>query len=81
MKNQKLNFSLVSILTFVMLMTINSNSYGSTNPKIKWEKLEWKRVYNPKPTPKMIEKIKQNVIVFNRVKVDKKVLDKLKMYN
>lgn len=81
MKNQNVNFSLVSILTFVMLMTINSNSYGSTNPKIKWEKLEWKRVYNPKPTPKMIEKIKQNVIVFNRVKVDKKVLDKLKMYN
>ncbi len=81
MKNQNVNFSLVSILTFVMLMTINSNSYGSTNPNIKWKKLEWKRVYNPKPTPKMIEKIKQNVIVFNRVKVDKKVLDKLKMYN
>ncbi len=78
MKNQNVNFSLVSILTFVMLMTINSNSYGSTNPNIKWEKLEWKRVYNPKPTPKMIEKIKQNVIVFNRVKVDKKVLVKLK---
>ncbi len=81
MKNQNVNFTLLSILTFVMLMTINSNSYGSTNPNIKWKKLEWKRVYNPKPSPKMIEKIKQNVIVFNRVKVDKKVLDKLKMYN
>lgn len=78
MKNQNVNFNLVSILTFVMLMTINSQSYGSTNPKIKWEKIEWKRVYNPKPSPKMIEKIKQNVIVFNGVKVDKKVLDKLK---
>jgi hypothetical protein len=78
MKNQNVNLNLVSILTFVMLMTINSQSYGSTNPKIKWEKIEWKRVYNPKPSPKMIEKIKQNVIVFNGVKVDKKVLDKLK---
>lgn len=78
MKNQNVNFSLVSILTFVMLMTINSNSYGSRNPIIKWEKLEWKRVYNPKPNPNMIEKIKQNVIVFNRVMVDKKVLVKLK---
>ena len=73
MKNQNVNFSLVSILTFVMLMTINSNSYGSTNPKI-----EWKRVYNPKPSPKMIEKMKQNVVVFKSVKVDKKVLDRLK---
>ncbi len=80
MKNQNVNFSLVSILTFIMLMTINSNSYGSTKPKIKLGKIvEWKRVYNPKPTPKMIEKIKQNVIVFNRVKVDKKVLEKLKV--
>ncbi len=78
MKNQNVNFSLVSILTFVMLMTINSNSYGSTNLNIKWEKLKWKRVYNPKPNPNMIEKIKQNVIVFNRVMVDKKVLGKLK---
>ena len=78
MKNQNVNFSLVSILTFVMLMTINSNSYGSTNPNIKWEKLEWKRVYNPNPNPNMIKKIKQNVIVFNRVMVDKKVLVKLK---
>ena len=39
MKNQNVNFSLFSILTFVMLMTINSNSYGSTNPKIKWDKI------------------------------------------
>ena len=78
MKNQNVNFSLVSILTFVMLMTINSNSYGSRNPNIKWEKLEWQKVYNPKPNPNMIEKIKQNVIVFNRVMVDKKVLVKLK---
>jgi hypothetical protein len=79
MKNQKLNFSLVSILTFVMLMTINSNSYGSTKPKIKLGKIvEWKRVYNPKPSPKMIEKMKQNVIVFKPIKVDKKVLDRLK---
>jgi hypothetical protein len=79
MKNQKLNFSLVSILTFVMLMTINSNSYGSTKPKIKLGKIvEWKRVYNPKPSPKMIEKMKQNVVVFKPIKVDKKVLDRLK---
>lgn len=81
MKNQKVNFSLVLIITLVMLMFINSNSYGSTIPKIKWEKIEWKRVYNPKPSPKMIEKMKQNVILFNSVKVDKKVLDKLKMFN
>ena len=79
MKNQNVNFSLFSILTFVMLMTINSNSYGSTKPKIKWEKIEWKRVYNPKPSPKMIEKMKQNVVVFKSVKVDKKVLDRLKI--
>ena len=80
MKNQKLNFSLVSILTFVMLMTINSNSYGSTKPKIKLGKIvEWKRVYNPKPSPKMIEKMKQNVVVFKPIKVDKKVLDRLKI--
>jgi hypothetical protein len=79
MKNQNVNFSLFSILTFAMLMTINSNSYGSTKPKIKWEKIiEWKRVYNPKPSPKMIEKMKQNVVFFKSIKVDKKVLDRLK---
>ena len=79
MKNQNVNFSLLSILTFVMLMTINSNSYGSTKPKIKLGKIvEWKRVYNPKPSPKMIEKMKQNVVVFKPIKVDKKVLDRLK---
>ncbi len=79
MKNQNVKFSLVSILTFVMLMTINSNSYGSTKPKIKLGKIvEWKRVYNPKPSPKMIEKMKQNVVVFKPIKVDKKVLDRLK---
>jgi hypothetical protein len=62
-----------------MLMTINSNSYGSTKPKIKLGKIvEWKRVYNPKPSPKMIEKMKQNVVVFKPIKVDKKVLDRLK---
>ncbi len=79
MKNQNVKFSLVSILTFVMLITINSNSYGSTKPKIKLGKVvEWKRVYNPKPSPKMIEKMKQNVVVFKPIKVDKKVLDRLK---
>jgi hypothetical protein len=77
MKNQNVNVSLFSILTFVMLMTINSNSYGSTNPKIKWEKIEWKRVH---PTQSRIKYAisKGRKIVFNRVNGVKSLPDKLK---